>query len=119
MDQVHPPRPAQQPAKAPTRQPEAIAPSRKPPPKPKQADPAVLADLDEDGVEKMLGPPAVVQFRGTAKIAVWRSEICAFDVLMFQDVKSGTWRTLSWQMEDGAGTRSVAICFGSIEGNRP
>ena len=82
------------------------------------ADPALLNGLEEDAVTKMLGPPDSTQLKGTGKILVWHSDLCSFDILMFQDVKTGTWRTLGWQVEDGSGTLSTPLCFGSIKGSR-
>lgn len=116
MDQFHAPAPQTQDgmtAPAPKTAP-------KPPVKPKvqPADPTTLAGQDEESVIRLLGPPATTQFKGTAKVLVWRSDLCAFDVLMFQDVKSGTWRTLSWLVEDGSATLSATGCFGSIKGSR-
>ena len=110
---VPPPKPAPQP------------PSKRipvPPPKPAPPEPGnpdELINLNEEAVIRLLGPPATTHNDGAARILSYQSDGCGLDVILFLDVKDGTLRVLSYQLNDSRGQGAkVAACYDELRSTR-
>lgn len=112
----HPPVPTE-PVKRPAPRP---APTSNPePPLAPTSNPGELSGLSDSAVIALLGPTFGNKDQGTARVLAWKSSICTFDVIFFMNVKDGSWRVLSWDMDKGSGTQpSLSTCYQSIKESR-
>ena len=106
------PAPPDSPHKPPVSQPVKPQPAK---PAPPELSPTELSGRDEASVLTLLGPATATRLQGSARVLVWKTATCTFDVILFADVKDGSWRVLSWDTE---GSTPIPACYEMLRGNR-
>lgn len=104
------PAPAPAPAPVTVKHPAAAPPARP------VAKPSATADelvgLDEGEVRKRLGTPAEARDEGPARILAYKGHGCALDVILLMDVKAGTLRVATYEVD---GAKPAGSCYSELK----
>ena len=84
--------------------------------------PNALIGLDRSAVRRLMGKPKTVRRASAATVWSYRTKECSLDIFFYQDLKTKTYKALSYDAKATKGPESdevIKSCIGRIrEGNR-